>query len=104
MRPASGPIHGTFRANFDGATHSNGESMDHRINRANQVSRITRTARTARTRWMMALGAAIALSLGTTACAPEVGSDAWCEKLKETPKGDWSANDAANFAKQCVFK
>ncbi len=38
------------------------------------------------------------------ACSPEVGSDAWCEKMKETPKGDWSTNDAAAFAKQCVFK
>jgi hypothetical protein len=38
------------------------------------------------------------------ACAPEVGSDAWCEDMVETPKGDWSANDAAEFAKSCVFK
>jgi hypothetical protein len=53
---------------------------------------------------MTGLGAAIALSLFTAACAPEVGSDAWCEKLNETPKGDWSANDAGNFAKHCVFK
>ena len=38
------------------------------------------------------------------ACAPEVGSDAWCEDMVETPKGDWSANDATEFAKSCVFK
>ncbi len=38
------------------------------------------------------------------ACAPEVGSYAWCEDMVETPKGDWSANDAAEFAKSCVFK
>jgi hypothetical protein len=37
-------------------------------------------------------------------CAPEVGSDAWCEDMAEKPKGDWSANDAAEFAKSCVFK
>lgn len=37
-------------------------------------------------------------------CAPEVGSEAWCEKMNETPKGDWSANDAAEFAKNCIFK
>lgn len=43
---------------------------------------------------------AIALS----ACAPEVGSDAWCKDMKEKPKGDWSANEAADFAKHCVFK
>ena len=38
------------------------------------------------------------------ACAPEVGSDAWCENMVETPKGDWSTNDATEFAKSCVFK
>jgi hypothetical protein len=38
------------------------------------------------------------------ACSPRVGSEAWCEKQKETPKADWSANDAADFAKHCVFK
>jgi hypothetical protein len=38
------------------------------------------------------------------ACAPEVGSDAWCEDMVETPKGDWSTNDATEFAKSCVFK
>jgi hypothetical protein len=38
------------------------------------------------------------------ACAPEVGSDAWCEDMVETPKGDWSTNDATEFARSCVFK
>ncbi len=38
------------------------------------------------------------------ACSPEVGSEAWCEKQKEIPKADWSANNAADFAKHCVFK
>jgi hypothetical protein len=37
-------------------------------------------------------------------CEPEVGSDAWCEKMVDTPKGDWSTNDAKEFAKNCVFK
>lgn len=40
----------------------------------------------------------------TTACAPEVGSEAWCEDMAEKPKGDWSVNEAAEFAKSCVFK
>lgn len=39
-----------------------------------------------------------------TACSPEVGSDAWCEDMHEKPRGDWTANDAAEFAKSCVFK
>jgi hypothetical protein len=38
------------------------------------------------------------------ACEPEVGSDAWCEKMADTPKGDWSTNDAVAFAEDCVFK
>lgn len=37
-------------------------------------------------------------------CAPEVGSDAWCADMKEKPKGDWTANEATDFAKHCVFK
>jgi hypothetical protein len=39
-----------------------------------------------------------------TACSPETGSKAWCEAMKEKPKGDWSANEAADFARHCVFK
>ena len=39
-----------------------------------------------------------------TACAPEVGSKDWCEQLKEKPKGDWTANEAKDYAKHCLFK
>jgi len=39
-----------------------------------------------------------------TACAAEVGSEAWCEDMAEKPKGDWSVNEAAEYAKSCVFK
>ncbi len=38
------------------------------------------------------------------ACAPEVGSVEWCEDMDETPKGDWSTNDATEYAKSCVFR
>ena len=48
--------------------------------------------------------AAIAVLLGSFACAPEVGSDGWCEQMNDKSKGDWSANDAASYAKHCVFK
>lgn len=37
------------------------------------------------------------------ACSPEVGSEEWCEAMKEKQKGDWTANEAADFAKHCVF-
>lgn len=41
--------------------------------------------------------------LGLSACAPEVGSGKWRAQVKEKPKGDWSANEAADFAKHCIF-
>ena len=43
------------------------------------------------------------LLAAATACEPEVGSEAWCDDLKEKPKGDWTANEAADFAKHCLF-
>ncbi len=50
----------------------------------------------------------LALSAGTTlllsACAPEVGSEAWCKKQAEKPKGDWTSNEAADYTKHCLFK
>ena len=50
----------------------------------------------------LTLLASIALLL--SACSPEVGSVPWCEKLAEKPKGDWSANEATNYAKHCLLK
>jgi hypothetical protein len=37
-------------------------------------------------------------------CSPEVGSEAWCKAMDEKPKGDWTANEAGDYAKHCVFK
>lgn len=37
-------------------------------------------------------------------CAPEVGSEAWCKKIAEKPKGDWTGNEAAEYTKHCLFK
>lgn len=39
-----------------------------------------------------------------SACAPEVGSEKWCAKMQEKPKGDWTANEASDYAKNCLFK
>ncbi|MBD2858544.1 DUF3012 domain-containing protein [Spongiibacter sp. KMU-158] len=44
------------------------------------------------------------MSFGLAACAPEVGSEAWCKKLSEKPKGDWSANEAKEYLNSCAFK
>ncbi|GLX86569.1 hypothetical protein tloyanaT_28220 [Thalassotalea loyana] len=38
------------------------------------------------------------------ACTPEVGSEKWCKMMDEKPKGDWTANEAADYTKHCVFK
>lgn len=51
----------------------------------------------------LSLICAALFALSLTACT-EVGSDAWCADLKEKPKGDWTANEAGDFAKHCVFK
>ena len=39
-----------------------------------------------------------------SACAPEVGSEKWCAQIKEKPKGDWTANEATDYTKHCLFK
>jgi hypothetical protein len=41
--------------------------------------------------------------LSLTACAPEVGSERWCGQMDETPKGDWTANEAADYARHCLL-
>ena len=45
----------------------------------------------------------IALTMLIAGCAP-VGSDAWCKKMADKPKGDWTANEASEYAKNCIFK
>ena len=58
---------------------------------------------TGRTRPVIA--AFLALSVvAIAACQPEVGSEAWCESMDETPKGDWTANEAADYARHCLFE
>jgi hypothetical protein len=42
--------------------------------------------------------------LAGTACAPDVGSERWCEEMKQTPKVDWSTREASDYAKHCLFK
>ncbi len=48
------------------------------------------------------LGFLAALFLAS--CSPEVGSEGWCEQMDEKPKGDWSANEASEYAKNCVLR
>jgi hypothetical protein len=53
---------------------------------------------------LVAAALAGTLLLSLAACAPEVGSDKWCENMKAKAKGDWSANEAVDFAKHCILK
>jgi hypothetical protein len=52
---------------------------------------------------LAALFSALIMVIGLSACAPEVGSEAWCEDLKQKPKGDWTANELADFTKHCIL-
>lgn len=38
------------------------------------------------------------------ACGAEVGSQKWCGKMENKAKGDWTATEAKDYAKHCVFK
>jgi hypothetical protein len=46
----------------------------------------------------------VVMLLSTVSACSSVGSESWCNNLKETPKGDWSANEAKDYAKHCLFK
>ena len=48
--------------------------------------------------------AGFSIALLLAACAPEVGSEEWCEDMEEKEKGDWSTNEAKEYAKNCVFR
>ena len=37
-------------------------------------------------------------------CGPEVGSEEWCKDMIEKPKGEWTASEATDFAKHCLFR
>jgi hypothetical protein len=42
-------------------------------------------------------------ALAAVACAPEVGSQRWCEAMRAKPRGDWTGNEALDFARHCVL-
>lgn len=53
------------------------------------------------TRYSAVIGAMAVL---LAACSPEVGSDEWCNDMKEKATGDWTANETSDFARNCVLK
>jgi hypothetical protein len=48
------------------------------------------------------IAGAIALALLLAAC-DRVGSEAWCEKLSEKPKGEWTLDETTDYTKYCVL-
>ncbi|MFT6580212.1 MAG: hypothetical protein ACJAU6_000639 [Alphaproteobacteria bacterium] len=42
-------------------------------------------------------------ALGISACDPEIGSPEWCVDMKAKPVGDWTGNQTADYAKNCVL-
>ncbi|MCI5158277.1 MAG: DUF3012 domain-containing protein [Candidatus Electrothrix sp. AUS1_2] len=46
------------------------------------------------------VGAALMLS----GCPAQVGSERWCQNMREKPKTDWTAGEAVDFAKHCIIK
>ena len=56
-----------------------------------------------KTRFLLLLSLTLTLP-ALNACSPEVGSDKWCQNMEAKPKGDWTANEATDYAKHCLFK
>ncbi|MCI5143458.1 MAG: DUF3012 domain-containing protein [Candidatus Electrothrix sp. ATG1] len=46
--------------------------------------------------------AGVALML--SGCPAQVGSERWCQNMRDKPKADWSASEAVDFAKHCIIK
>ena len=47
---------------------------------------------------------AFVLPLMLAACAPEVGSEAWCKQIAEKGPADITANEAMDYARHCVLQ
>ncbi len=52
---------------------------------------------------MKVLLTALSLTLLLSACSAEVGSEEWCQEMKEKDKGDWTATETKDFTKHCIF-
>jgi hypothetical protein len=48
------------------------------------------------------LTAALLVLIG--GCAAPVGSERWCSEMKGKQPADWTANQAIDYAKHCIFK
>lgn len=46
----------------------------------------------------------IATAFALTACAPKIGSEAWCKNMEAKAKGDWTINEVTDYAKHCILR
>ena len=66
------------------------------------ASRLELGSRRSRTFASVGALAVLAASLTLASCAPKVGTPRWCEAMKQKPSGDWTANEALDFARHCI--
>lgn len=43
-------------------------------------------------------------STALTACSDEVGTESWCNDMRDKPKTEWTTESAMDFAKHCVLQ
>jgi hypothetical protein len=53
---------------------------------------------------LAAMALVLLVGCALSGCSPKVGSEAWCKAMKDKPKGDWTANETADFARHCIFR
>ena len=44
------------------------------------------------------------VALVLSGCPAQVGSERWCQNMRDKPKSDWTAGEAVDFAKHCIIK
>jgi hypothetical protein len=47
---------------------------------------------------------AVPIVIFLSACAPEFGSQAWCDDLEKKPKADWTDSEAINYGEYCLVQ
>jgi len=67
------------------------------------MSRLERPLRGSNALTLLGIVAVLAACVPLASCAPTVGSPRWCEAMKQKPRGDWTANEALDFARHCVI-
>jgi hypothetical protein len=67
------------------------------------MSPLERRLRSSRVLTVLGILAVLAGCVMLASCAPKVGSPRWCEAMKQKPRGDWTANEALDFARHCVM-